>query len=132
MGMVGCGGGDEAPTPLRIESAKSTTPPDQYLDEEPLIALDLLDARITKDEQDQVIRVNLGRSPVTDAGLVHLKSLTEMQQLWLDTNYQVTDAGLVHLKGMTNLTYLRLNKTQVTDAGVAELQQALPNCAIIK
>ena len=108
MGMVGCGGGDE-PTPLRLESAKSTTPPDQYLDEEPLIALDLLDARITKNDQGfgQVIHVNLERT-------------------------QVTDAGLVHLKGLTNLQELDLSRTRTTDAGVADLQKVLPNCKIYK
>ena len=74
MGIVGCGGGDE-PTPQRIESAKSTTRPDHYLVEGPLTALELLDARITKDDQGQVIHVDLGRSQVTDAELVHLKSL---------------------------------------------------------
>ena len=42
----------------------------------------------------------------------------------------VTDAGLVHLQGMTNLTILDLRDTKVTDAGVAELKQALPNCEI--
>lgn len=45
---------------------------------------------------------------------------------WLDGT-QVTDAGLVHLKGLTNLEYLYLRKTQVTDAGIAELEA---NCRI--
>lgn len=45
---------------------------------------------------------------------------------------QLTDAGLVHLVGLTNLQRLSLNDTQVTDAGVAELQKALPNCKIKK
>ena len=33
----------------------------------------------------------------------------------------ITDAGLVHLKGLTNLQTLNLRSTQVTDASVAEL-----------
>jgi len=41
----------------------------------------------------------------------------------------VTDAGLVHLKGLTNLQGLVLPK-QISDAGIAELQTALPNCKI--
>ena len=44
----------------------------------------------------------------------------------------VTDAGLTHLKGLKALTYLGLNRTQITDAGVAELQKALPKCKITK
>ena len=43
---------------------------------------------------------------------------------------QITDAGLVHLKGLTQLEWLDLERTQVTDAGVKELQKALPNTSI--
>ena len=46
---------------------------------------------------------------------------------------QVTDAGLVHLKGLTNLESLALaSRTQITDAGITELQTTLPNCKISK
>jgi hypothetical protein len=38
----------------------------------------------------------------------------------------------VHLKGLTNLQELSLYYTKVTDAGVANLQKALPNCKIAK
>ncbi len=43
---------------------------------------------------------------------------------------KVTDAGLVHLTGLTNLQTLNFSFTKITDAGVAELQKALPNCKI--
>ena len=69
------------------------------------------------------------KAQVTDAGLVHLKEMTKLEELWL-IGTQVTDAGLVHLKGLTQLKRLRLDDTPVTDAGVAELQKALPKCAI--
>jgi hypothetical protein len=42
----------------------------------------------------------------------------------------VTDAGLEHLIGLTNLQYLNLTMTDVTDAGVTDLQQALPKLKI--
>jgi len=39
----------------------------------------------------------------------------------------------VHLKGLTNLQSLYLDGTnKVTDAGVADLRKALPNCEIFK
>ena len=37
---------------------------------------------------------------------------------------EVTDKALVHLKKLTSLTYLERSHTQVTAAGVADLQKA--------
>ena len=69
---------------------------------------------------------------ITDAGLVHLAGLTNLQKLYLDGT-QITDAGLVHLAGLTRLErlYLYLNRTRISDAGVAKLKKALPNCIIM-
>jgi hypothetical protein len=66
-------------------------------------------------------KLDLRRSRVTDAGLVHLTKATRLKQLWLD-KCQVTDAGLVHLKTLTNLESLRLDDTRVTDRGLANLK----------
>jgi len=68
-------------------------------------------------------------SGVTDAGLVHLKGLTDLEWLALDGR-QVTDAGLDHLKGLTNLEHLRLYGTKVTEKGAASLQHVLPKAKI--
>ncbi len=38
----------------------------------------------------------------------------------------------MHLKGLTGLQTLELSNTKVTDAAVADLQKALPNCEISK
>lgn len=43
---------------------------------------------------------------------------------------EITGARLVHLKGLTNLEVLTLFKTKVTDAGAAELRKVQPNCGI--
>jgi hypothetical protein len=43
---------------------------------------------------------------------------------------QVTDAGLEHLKGLTQLQTLWLGSTHVTDEGVRQLSRVLPNCRI--
>lgn len=78
-----------------------------------------------------VIYVALGNAPVTDAWLEHLHGLSHLQTLWLD-NTPVTDAGLEHLKGLSHLQAVGLKKAQVTDEGVKNLQQALPNCEIVR
>ena len=54
--------------------------------------------------------VYLKNSPVTDAGLEHLRGLTQLQYLSLDSTH-VTDAGLEHLRGLTQLQGLSLNST---------------------
>jgi hypothetical protein len=62
---------------------------------------------------------------VGDAGLAHLKGLTELRELNLRST-KVTDAGLAHLRGLTGLRKLDLRHTKVTAAGVQDLQKALP------
>lgn len=54
---------------------------------------------------------------VSDAGLVHLRGLTQLTSLSI-SGTKVTDAGLVYLSGLTNLTTLNLSATKVTDAGL--------------
>ena len=64
--------------------------------------------------------LNLYGTKITDVGLVHLKGLTNLQNITLPK--QITDAGLEHLKGLTNLKKLNLNNTQITDAGLVHLK----------
>ena len=57
--------------------------------------------------------------------------MTQLRALSL-VNTNVTDVGLEHLKGLTQLRGLWLDHTHVTDKGVKKLQQALPNCKILR
>ncbi len=86
----------------------------------------LLGERLCRDP----VSVDLSYNPVTDADLALLRKVTQLEVPLLKKNTPVGDAGLVHLRGLTRLYSLTLNNTQVTDAGVAELQKALPNLAI--
>ncbi len=95
--------------------------------------IERLGGKVTIDKgspDKSVIEVNLSNTHVTDAGLEHLKALTQLQELNLFST-KVTDAGLEHLKGLTQLTMLVLFTPKVTDAGVRTLRQALPNCEIL-
>ena len=50
-----------------------------------------------------------------------------LRVLWLyDT--PVSDAGLAHLRGLTGLRVLNLRSTLVSTAAVDALQEALPQC----
>jgi len=44
---------------------------------------------------------------------------------------QVTDAGLEHLASLQRLGVLSLGHTRVTGEGVKKLQAALPHCQIV-
>ena len=63
---------------------------------------------------------------------MHLKGLTNLESLVLTGYTQITDSGLVHLKNLSNLEARSLSYTKVTDAAIAELQKALPDCKISK
>ena len=58
---------------------------------------------------------------ITDAGLEHLKGLTELESLYIASPH-VTDAGLEHLKGLTELKRLEVLRPPVTDAGLEHLK----------
>ena len=59
---------------------------------------------------------------------VFVKIQGRQQYLWraVDEDGDVIDI----LTGLTGLETLNLSETQVTDAGISELQKALPNCRI--
>jgi hypothetical protein len=79
----------------------------------------------------QLQSVLVGSTFVTDEGLVHLRDLPALANLDLGS-LNVTDTGLECLKGLTQLKVLDLLNTKVTDKGVKRLQQALPNCRIMR
>ncbi len=69
---------------------------------------------------------------ITDEELAQLQRCTHLRVLDLEGFACVTDAGLVHLTVLTRLEEVNLRNTRVTDEGVKRLQQALPNCKIIR
>lgn len=73
--------------------------------------------------------LDLRGAQVTDAGLAHLEGLAKLRELDLK-GIPVTDAGLVHLRGLLNLQMLNLSGTQVTDTGLVHLQ-GLSNLQIL-
>ena len=150
VGIAGCGG-DNSPDDVAVSTPKSSQAktdksPAQTPDADPVAALKKIGAKIKRDEQGEVVEVVLPFSDITDSGLVQLKGLPKLQTLDLDGT-KITAAGLAHLKGLTSLQKLNLGGTRlrllkiigdkrfgskVTDAGIADLKKALPNCKITK
>ncbi|MGA2253861.1 MAG: hypothetical protein ABSG53_04295 [Thermoguttaceae bacterium] len=76
-------------------------------------------------------KLGLSGSKITNVGLEHLQGLRRLRLLDLSETW-ITDAGLQSLNGLTHLEKLYLSDTTVTDGSVEKLQQALPNCKIIR
>ena len=64
-----------------------------------------------------------------DEDMECLQDLTGLLELSIEY-FEVIDVGLKYLRDLENLKELWLTGTAVSDAGVASLQHALPNCGI--
>jgi hypothetical protein len=80
--------------------------------------------------------LRLDNADITDDGLIHLRRLTKLEDLDL-FGTEISDAGMVHLQGLKNLTYLNVSETQweqrhgaVTADAARALQKHLPGCEI--
>ena len=74
-------------------------------------------------------RLNLSRTAITDAGLVTLKKNLRLVSLNL-VNTAITDAGLAHLVEFKKLEKLYLMQSKVTEGGVDKLAKALPGLVV--
>lgn len=94
---------------------------EQKLLEKAIDTIKKLGGKIEFDDEGIPYLVDLDKTNVTDADLVHLKGLTSLDQLFLNST-NISDAGLVHLKGLTKLSVLWLRETKITDAGLVNLK----------
>ena len=66
---------------------------------------------------------------ITGKGLANLKDLPNLQVIQL-MGPQTTDSDALALRELKHLTLVELVNTSVTEARVAELKKALPNCQV--
>ncbi len=71
----------------------------------------------------------LDAGPMTDASLVHLDGMQDIENLSL-TFCGITDAGVERFKSRKSLRVLWLWSTRVSRDGVSRLREALPDCHI--
>jgi len=64
--------------------------------------------------------LNLDRSFLTDAEMVHLAGLANLEELCI-SNTKVSGPGLIHLEKLPNLKVLNLTASKITDAGLKPL-----------
>ena len=72
-------------------------------------------------DQDQLRRLELSGTPVTSAGLIHLKNLTNMERFNVCLT-AVDDRGFEHLAGMTKMRRMVICASKITGSGFKHLQ----------
>ena len=81
-------------------------------------------------QQEQAPPTTLEALVETIGGSLRQNEQGEVEMVYL-AGTPITDAGLAHLTGLIGVgCSLEVGGSQVTDAGVAELRKALPNCNI--
>lgn len=68
----------------------------------------------------QIVWLNLAGTQVTDDGLAALADLPNLRMLHLEKT-AISDAGLAHVIKCAELTYLNLYGTKITDAGLGQI-----------
>lgn len=70
--------------------------------------------------------------PIGDEALRHIQGLTKLRGLQVIAHKgRMTDSGLAHLQSLKNLEVLILRRSEFTEAGIARLQENLPNCHVL-
>jgi Protein kinase domain/Concanavalin A-like lectin/glucanases superfamily len=77
----------------------------------------------------KLTRLHVNEAGITDALAAPLAEMEQLEQLGVWGN-PLTDKTLAAFKKLKRLQTLDIHDTQATEAGVAELQKALPNCKI--
>ena len=75
-------------------------------------------------------RIRFPGSRITNAGLAHLKNMTQLELLDLNDCNQISSEGVVHLKGLTKLRNLSLWGPGITDKAMSSLS-GMTNMAAI-
>ena len=133
-------GDDDAKAEKSIKAIGGKVVRDDKATGKPVIVVDLTNTKVTdaglKELELAGLKslqtLSLSGTGVTDAGLKELAGFESLQTLDLSLT-GVTGAGLKELAGLKSLQTLMLISTAgVTDAGVAELQKALPKCKVLR
>jgi hypothetical protein len=130
---------------------------DHPVSPEDIVQVDLSDSNVTNDVLEcfaglkNIREISLPREQLTDRALRQLRRLNllhTLRQAQTASNTRpssleeiaildlsavpITDWGLETLHDLKNLTTLRLDRTRITESGLASLQQALgPKCSIV-
>jgi hypothetical protein len=80
---------------------------------------------------NHVIGVSFRNNALSPNGVRMLGQMTELESLRLGGPMQITDEDLKHLHRLKNLKSLSIISGRFTEASLAELRMALPDCEVI-
>ncbi|SVC13939.1 uncharacterized protein METZ01_LOCUS266793 [marine metagenome] len=150
---VGCGGGKEEEKAAKVKAAaeaEAVAEAKAAIEKAIREELNKPTGELTKADYEKVTNLHLSGNKLTEVPK-GLENLTQLKELWLDSN-ELTDVkglenltqletlylfsnNLTDVKGLeklTQLTSLRLPfNPDLTKAQIAELQKALPECNIL-
>ena len=126
---TGCGQAPPSPAPPAQATAsmaadqavpEGNPPANQFLDEDPLVALEKLGAEFGENELGQVASIYFEIPGINDAGLTHLGGLSALTDLNL-SGTRIRDRGLVVIGTLAGLRELRL-PAGISDNGLIHLR----------
>lgn len=112
---------------MRLEELRGKVTRDAKLPASPIVEVDLSGTNVTDDDLrlvgnlSELRTLNLHRTGVSDAGVLHLQGLKHLVTLTIGDT-RITNAGLKALTALEQLEFIGLHGTRVNDAGVIHLK----------
>ncbi len=124
---------DEDPSPTVVTFQAEEVAPEvrPLTSREAKAAIVDLGGRVSADESGNLVSVFLNRTSVNDDQIEVVQYLPDLQVLNL-TGTPVGDTGLRHAHGLSKLQRVYAAHTEISDEGVRQLKQALPDCEVYR
>ena len=118
--LAGCGKKEETSQKSEPTEAVPANIADPIVEKAIRIHLKKPKGALTEADLEQVTRLHLSSTQITDAGLKEVAKLKQLEYINLNGT-QITDEGLKEVANLQRLTSLHLSSTQITDAGLKDI-----------
>lgn len=124
---------EEAPPPTKISFHTEDQPPPvrALTPREAKSAVEVIGGRVSVNDSGQVVKVFLNRTAAGDDEMHAIQYLPELEILNL-TGTSVSDAGLRHVHCLSKLKRIYAAHSEISNEGVRQLNQALPECEVFR
>jgi hypothetical protein len=122
---------DPPPTDVTFHTEEAAPEARPLTSQEAKAAVEDLGGRVSVDESGNSVSVFLNRTSINDDQIEVVQYLPDLQVLNL-TGTPVGDTGLRHVHGLSKLQRVYAAHTEISDEGVRQLKQALPDCEVYR